>query len=142
MAKVLTDAAVKRFKPTGKRKRVIRDGGSRSLYLILQPSGAKSWGMRFRRPGGKAAKMVLGPVDLSGSEVQGEPTIGMPLTLCAARQVAAQVHRDRARGQDVVADHKARRHRQRAAHAERGSNTFAHLARQFIEEHARPKTRH
>src|SRR6266480_2962065 len=124
MAKVLTAAAVKKFKPGGKR-RVIRDGGSRSLYLIIQPSGARSWGMRFRGPTGKAAKMVLGPVDLSGAEVSGEPTVGMPLTLAAARQVAAQVHRQRSRAE--VAD--------------RGSNSFAALARRYVEEHARPKVR-
>jgi integrase len=141
MAKVLTDAAVRRLK-AGRKRRIIRDGGARSLYLIVHPSGAKSWGMRFRRPGGRAAKMVLGPVDLSGSEVTGEPTVGMPLTLSAARQVAAQVHRERARGQDVVADHKVRRHRQRAAIAERSANSFGALSRQFVEEHARVKTRH
>jgi integrase len=140
MAKVLTAAAVVRFK-AGKKRRVIRDGGSRSLYLVVQPSGHKSWLMRFRGPSGKAAKMVIGPVDLSGAEVQGEPVIGMPLTLSAARQLAAQVHRDRARGQDVVADHKVRKHRQRAESADRGSNSFATLARRYVEEHAKPKVR-
>ena len=67
MAKVLTAAAVARFK-AGAKRRVIRDGGSRSLYLVVQPSGTKSWLMRFRGPSGKAAKMVLGPVDLSGAQ--------------------------------------------------------------------------
>ena len=140
MAKVLTAAAIKKFTPARKR-RVIRDGGARSLYLIIQPSGHKSWLMRFRGPTGKAAKMVIGSVDLSGSEVQGEPTIGMPLTLSAARQVAAQVHRERARGSDVIGEHKVRRHRQRAEIADRGSNSFAALAREYINEHARPKVR-
>jgi hypothetical protein len=136
MAKVLTTAAVERYRPTGKR-RMIRDGGSRSLYLVVQPSGAKAWMMRFRRPDGRAGKLVLGPVDLSGGEVSGDATIGMPLTLSAARQVAAQVHRERARGVDVVADHKARRSRQRAAIEEGGASTFGALAKRFIEE-ARP----
>jgi integrase len=137
----LTAAAVSRFASGGKR-RVIRDGGSRSLYLVVQPSGAKSWMMRFRRPGGKAGKIVLGPVDLSGAEVAGEPTIGMPLTLSAARQVAAQVHRDRARGADVVADHKVRKHRRLAEVTDRAASTFGALVRKFVDEHARPKTRH
>ena len=133
--KVLTTAAVERYRPTGKR-RVIRDGGSRSLYLVIQPSGAKSWLMRFRTPSGRIGKMVLGPTDLSGREAEGEPVIGSPLTLQAARQLAAQVHRDRARGVDVIADHKSRRHRQRA-----GADSFAAVARQFIEEHAQTRTR-
>jgi hypothetical protein len=97
--------------------------------------------MRFRGPTGKAAKMVLGPVDFGSGEVEGEPTVGMPLTLHGARQVAAQVHRDRARGIDVIADHKVRRHRHRAEAADRGSNSFGALARQYVEEHARPKVR-
>jgi integrase len=141
MAKVLTEAAVRKLKSRGKR-RVVRDGGSRSLYLMIQPSGAKSWGMRFRRPGGKAGKIVLGPVDLSGNEVTGEPTIGMPLTLSAARQVAAQVHRERARGADVVAEHKVSKARRRAEIATRGTNSYPSAARQFIQEHAKVKTRH
>src|SRR5262245_20460068 len=140
MAKVLTELTVRKLKP-GSERRIIRDGASRSLYLVIQPSGSRSWQMRFRRPGGKAGKIVLGPVDLSGAEVTGEPVIGMPLTLAAARQVAAQVHRERARGADVVADHKARKHRRRVEIADRGVNAFPAAARQFIREHAKVKTR-
>jgi Arm DNA-binding domain len=94
--KTLTDAAVRKYRPAGKR-RVIRDLGGRSLYLVIHPTGAKSWMMRFRRSGGKAGKIVLGPLHAS-DEPPGEPTVGMPLTLAGARQVAAQVHRDRALG--------------------------------------------
>ena len=133
-------AAVERFKPTNKR-RWICDGGSQSLYLVVQPSGHKSWVMRFRRPDGAIAKMVLGGVDLSGRELKGDPVVGQPLSLVAARQLAAAIHRDRARGQDVVADHKARRHRQRAEIKERQEGAFGTLVRKFIEEHAQPKTR-
>jgi integrase len=65
----------------------------------------------------------------------------MPLSLSAARLLAAEVHRQRALGRDPIADNKARKHRQRAEIEERGANTFAAAARMFIEEHARPKTR-
>jgi integrase len=140
VARALTVAAVERFKPTGKR-RWIRDAGAQSLYLVIQPSGHRSWVMRFRRPDGKPAKIVLGPVDLSGRELKGEPAIGQPLSLPAARQLAASIHRERALGQDVIADHKARRHRQRAELAERAEGTFGSLVRRFVEEHARTKTR-
>jgi integrase len=135
MAKMLTDAAVKKYRPTGKR-RVIRDAGARSLYLVVEASGHKSWMMRFRRPGGKAGKMVLGPLHAE-AEPPGEVMIGMPLTLTGARQLAAQVHRDRARGADVVADHKARRHRQQSI----ASGTYCAAAKAFVEEHAKVKTR-
>jgi integrase len=140
VARALTVAAVERFKPTGKR-RWIRDAGAQSLYLVIQPSGHRSWVMRFRRPDGKPAKIVLGSVDLRGRELKGEPAIGQPLSLPAARQLAASIHRERALGQDVIADHKARRHRQRAELAERAEGTFGSLVRRFVEEHARTKTR-
>ena len=120
MAKMLTDAAVRHYRPT-KKRRTIRDAGARSLYLVVEPSGRKSWLMRFRRLGGKPGKMILGPLDLSGIEVQGELVIGMPLTLAGARQVAAQVHRERALGRDPVAEHKARKHRHQAAAADRAA---------------------
>jgi hypothetical protein len=68
--------------------------------------------MRFRRPDGRPAKLTLGPVDLSGTEI-GEPILGAPLTLAGARVLAAEVHRQRVMGRDVVADHAAAKHRRR-----------------------------
>jgi integrase len=138
MAKPLTAAAVERYKPAPQR-RVLKDSGARSLYLVIQPSGHKSWLMRFRRKGGKPAKLTLGPVDLSGKEQTEAPVIGMPLSLVAARQLATTIHRDRALGTDVFADHAAAKRRRRNQAGDR--TTFGPLVRQFIEEHARPKTR-
>jgi len=43
------------------------------------------------------------------------------------------VHRDRALGHDVVADHRARRHRQRAEIKERAANTFGGGVRAYSE---------
>src|SRR5689334_5351920 len=113
-AKLLTDAAVKKYKPKNTTW-TIRDAGARSLYLIVQTSGHKSFGMRFRGPTGKAAKLVLGPYDLSGRELQGEPEIGQPLSLSAARALAARIHRERALGRDVIGDHKSAKRKRRAA---------------------------
>ena len=140
MTKPLTAAAVAKFRP-GRKRRRIRDLGARSLFLIIEPSGHKSWLMRFRTPSGRIGKMTLGPVDMSGKEVKGDPQIGQPLTLAAARLLAAEVHRERALGHDPIADHAARKHRQRAEIAELNAASFAVVARQFIEEHARPNTR-
>jgi integrase len=97
--------------------------------------------MRFRRPDGRPAKITLGPFDRSGRELTGDPQIGQPLTLQAARQLAAKVHRDRALGHDVVADHRARRHRQRTEIEERAGNTFSAGVRAYIAEYARQETR-
>jgi integrase len=141
MAKTLTVAAVRKYRP-GKERREISDAGCPALYLVVQVSGAKSWAMRFRRPDGSSAKLTLGPVDLSGTESEGEPVIGMPLTLASARRLATDVHRSRARGRDVVADRVAAKHRLSIEVAEGAANSFGALARQFIDEHARKKTRH
>lgn len=140
MAIPLTTAAVLKLKPSAK-PRVIRDAGARSLYLAIMPSGHKSWLMRFRRPGGKPGKLVLGPVDMSGREMSGDPVIGMPLTLASARQLAAAVHRDRAMGADVVADHKTAKQRRRIEIEDRAANSFGALVRRFADEHARVRTR-
>jgi integrase len=132
----LTAAAVAKIRP-GAKRRVVRDGGARSLYLVVQPSGHKSWLMRFRRPGGKPGKLVLGPLNCSGRELTDAPVVGMPLTLAAARQLAAAVHRERALGHDPVAAHKRRRTERKEAEAD----TYSALVRRFAEEHAKLKTR-
>ncbi len=140
MAKVLTAAAVERYREA-KGRREIADGGARGLYLVVQPTGAKSWCMRLRRPNGRTAKLHLGPCDVSGKEAASEPVIGAPLTLAAARAVAAEVHRQRAMGRDVVADHLAAKRRRASEIQESASNTFGALAPRFVVEHARKRTR-
>jgi integrase len=140
MTKALTDAACRKFRPGPERRR-IRDAGARSLFLVIEPSGHKAWQMRFRRPDGRPAKVTLGPFDQSGRELKGDPQIGQPLSLQAARQLAAQVHRERALGHDVAADHRARRHRQRSEVEDRAANTFAASVSAYIDEHAKPETR-
>jgi integrase len=138
MSKPLTAAAVAKFRPDSKRRRVL-DAGMRSLFLVIEPSGHKAWEMRFRVSGARIGKMRLGPVDLNGTEIDGEPVVGMPLTLAAARQVAARIHRERALGHDPVAEHKAAKVRRRAAIVEATANRFAAVAAEYIQKHARTK---
>jgi integrase len=137
--KPLTAAAVAKYRPGPKRRR-IRDSGSRSLFLIIEPSGHKSWQMRFRTPTGRIGKITLGSVH-DGDEIAGAPVDGMPLTLAGARQRAAEIHRQRALGGDPVADHKARRHRQRTEQEERHAGAFAACVRNYIDDHARLRLR-
>ena len=140
MATLLTHAAVKKYPPAGARVE-IRDSLAQGLYLVIQPSGSKSWAMRFRRPDGSPGKLTLGPVDLSGKEAQGEPVLGAPLTLAAARALASEVHRQRALGRDVITDYVAKKQRLRVESEEAIANSFGALAQQFIDDYARPKTR-
>src|SRR5262245_65053712 len=69
----LTDRAVLNYKPGAKRRR-IRDALAKSLFLVIEPSGTKSWQMRFRTPSGRIGKLTLGRVDFSGRELQGDPS--------------------------------------------------------------------
>jgi integrase len=140
--KILTAAAVRQFRP-GAERREIPDGASPGLRLVIHPSGARSWVMRFRRPGTKnaTAKLTLGTADLTGQEAPGEPVIGGHLTLAAARRLAAEVNRQRALGRDPAADHVTEKRQERAAASANASNAFGVAARNFIAEHARPNTR-
>jgi integrase len=61
LRKVLTDFAVTKARPKASGYE-ISDGGQRGLRLAVQPSGAKSWIVRYRHPAtGKSRKLTLQP---------------------------------------------------------------------------------
>ena len=107
MAKKLTDVAIRNFKP-GAARREIPDGGCAGLYVILQPSGHRSYAVRYR-VGGKSRKLSL-----SGG-----------LSLAAARKAASDALLAVAQGKDPAAA--KRQHRQDAAHG-----TLAAVAAQYL----------
>jgi integrase len=80
MSKILTHRFVEAVRPRATRIE-IPDGGCSGLYLIVQPSGTRSWAVRFRHNG-----------------VNGKKTLGRAgdggLSLAAARAAAA-AHRHR-----------------------------------------------
>jgi len=59
MAKALTGAALTKFKPDSSKRLEIPDGVLTGLYFIVQPTGRKSWAVRYRHDG-KPRKMALG----------------------------------------------------------------------------------
>jgi integrase len=132
--KKLTSAAVRRYR-AGAKRRTIPDG--RGLYLVVQPTGSKSWCMFFRGTGGKMVKLTLGPLDESGKEAAADPVIGAPLSLAGARRLAANIHHMRATGQDVM----GQRLREKAELRAAAGNTFAAAAKDFIREHSMRKVR-
>jgi integrase len=139
--RALTDAAIRKYQPEQTRRR-IRDGGAQSLFLIVEPSGVKSFEMRFRRASdGRPAKIRLGRYDSTKKEIKGTPVVGQPLTLAAARALATDILRRRALGEDIIGEHKAARHRQRTAIKEREGSTFGAAVRDYMREHAQKKTR-
>ena len=60
MARPLTAIAVEKARPHAER-RELADGGCTGLYLVIQPSGVKSWAARYRYHG-RPTKLTLGPV--------------------------------------------------------------------------------
>src|SRR3546814_9472402 len=79
MAKNLTTKDVENVKP-GTARKEIPDALLPGLYLVVQPSGAKSWAVRYRH-GGKPRKLTLGPLapTIDGAP-EPESVLGGPLT--------------------------------------------------------------
>jgi integrase len=141
MAKPLTAYSVKAAKP-GPQRKEIRDAGSRGLYLVVQPAGAKSWAFRYRF-NGKPKKLTIGPVYLGNDEPE-TVALDYPCTLAGARKLAGEADLQVARGIDPAVGKKREKRaaRQRAADTERlDQDTVEAVARIFIERHAQRNTR-
>lgn len=132
MATKLTTAAVAKLK-AGQKQREVLDAGSPGLFLVLYPSGHKSWIVRYKEKG-KRLKLTLGTVDTSGKELKGEPEIGGHLTLAAACRLASEVARQRTMGRNPVAERKAAKV---AASMEASPTGFAAAVREYCEKHCR-----
>ena len=96
---MLTDIQIKKLALSKVRKEV-PDGKVSGLYLVAQPSGAKSWAVRYRIAG-QPKKLTLGPY----------PTID----LATARKRAQEAIGDVAGGKDPASEKKATRALARAA---------------------------
>jgi integrase len=97
--KALNAKSVEAFTGGGTRREV-PDGSLQGLYLVVQPSGMKSWAVRYRHVG-KPRKMTLG----------GYPELG----LSEAREAARQALRIVSEGKDPATE-KAERDSDRPAH--------------------------
>jgi len=137
MAAKLTTVAVRNAKPDPARRREISDAGS-GLYLVVQPGGSKGWALRYRSEG-NPVKLTLGPVLLledGEREPEGDPEVGKPLTLRAARDLASTLLRKVARGEDPAAKKRLSR-----AAAREARDDFETVATDFIERYVRPNNR-
>ena len=118
---MLTDVQIKKL-PTPTTRREIPDGKIAGLYLVLQPSGGKSWALRFR-DAGKSAKLTLGPY----------PT----LDLANARRRAQEALGEVASGKNPAADKKAARQAQKAANST--ADRVKDVAEAFVEKYVKRK---
>jgi integrase len=97
------------------------------LYLVVHQTGTKSWVLRYHSPlSGRTVKLTLGPADFSSNEVEGEPVLGAPLSLAAARQLTATLKRAIAMGKDPAAEKRQER-------INASDYTFADAAKDYVE---------
>ena len=141
MAKKLTAISVQNEAPGNARKE-IADTGCSGLYLVVQPSGARSWALRYRFLD-KPRKLTLGPV-LTVANGEAEPDaveIGQPLTLAAARKLAQDELHKLKLGRDPAADKKHGIVSSRSEAVRRAANSVEALAALFIKQHVKAKNR-
>ena len=141
MAKNLTAISVQNEKPGNTRKE-IADAGCGGLYLVVQPSGAKSWAVRYRYLDGPK-KLTLGPV-LTLADGEAEPDeveIGQPLTLAAARELAKAALRKRRQGKDPAADKKQGIVASKSEAVRRAADSVEAFKAKFIKQYVAKKNR-
>jgi integrase len=118
MSKKLTPVAIRNLKPEAERYEV-PDGGCVGLYCVVQPSGVKGFALRYRRDG-KPAKLTLGRWFDGPEKDAPDAVLGNPLTLAAARKIAAD------------AKHKVEEGRDPNGGAGRGPNTLKVVAENYL----------
>lgn len=121
MAKMLTAPAVEKLKPASAR-REIADARMPGLYLIIQPSGAKSWAVRYRH-GRRSRKYTIGSYPA--------------YDLLKARKIARDVLQAAGEGLDPA----KQKIKARAAAKAGQRHLFADVAKTFILKHAKPRNR-
>lgn len=110
MAKGLTDIAIRNLKPGGVR-REIPDPGCAGLYLIIQPSGRKSFAVRYRFAG-----------------LPRKLTLQSGVSLAAARKLTADAMHEVAQGRDPSEAKRATCAKARASEA----NTVRALCENYL----------
>lgn len=121
MAKALTTVSVEKLKSQASRREV-PDALLPGLYLVIQPSGAKSWAVRYRH-GGRPRKLTIGPYPA--------------FDLATARKKASGALQAAAAGADPA------RQKQVAKVTAQFDNraVFPAVAKLFITRHARPNNK-
>src|SRR4029077_4378539 len=122
MARQLTAKAVENIRPSGRRIEV-PDGGCRGLYLVVQPSGRKSWAVRYRYQR-KPKKLTLDQV----------------ISLAEARKAATAALHELEQGRDPAALKFDAKAIEQKANAARAADTIEAWAATFIAQHVEKNT--
>lgn len=120
---MLTDLAIEKM-PVPTTRREVPDGKISGLYLVLQPSGAKSWAFRYRIAGA-AKKFTIGPY----------PTVSLKTARARAQKAAAEV----LDGIDPSAEKRAAREAAKAATST--EDRIDNVVDDFVKKHLKPKTK-
>src|SRR4051812_4888740 len=125
----LTVIAIKNFGAKDTRYEV-PDPACPGLYLVVQPSGAKSWVYRYRF-GGKTRKLTIGgAVTDKGIEV---------ISIGAARDIADEARVSVARRIDPIEANRAKQ-KTAAAEAAAAESTLRVIAGRYLDQHAHLRT--
>jgi len=116
---MLTDLLIKK-QPLPEKRREIPDGKIAGLYLVLQPTGAKSFALRYRVDG-LPRKLTLGPYPA--------------LDLATARKRAQEALGDVAGGKDPAALKRSAREARKAEQST--SDRVGNVAASFIERYVK-----
>ena len=137
MARALTAKAVEALKADPEKRIEVPDPALSGLYLVVQPSGSKSWALRYRF-GGKPAKLTLGrwPVmgvaDARAAATEALDTLDHGRNPAgekkAREEAAAQTNRDTVA---AVIELFLRRH---ASHNRRGEDVAAMFKREIMKK--------
>lgn len=133
MAKALTGQALTKFKPDPNKRLEIPDGILSGLYFIIQPTGRKSWAVRYRHHC-KPRKMSLGNY-LAGNDVA---KAGAELS--RIRGEAADLL-ERVRQGDDPAETKQIAKKQAKDEDTADRTRFDGVVRLFLARYAKPKNR-
>ena len=138
MATVLTAKAVENSKPNPEKRIEKPDAALPGLYLVIQPSGARSWALRYRKEG-KPAKLTIGPVlDRRDEAAPDVLPLGQAHTLTEARTAARAALQALGEGKDPGSD---RRAAQAAAKASPERDSIRTLSASFIDRYCKPRNR-
>jgi Arm DNA-binding domain len=127
VTKAFTPLFVANLKPQQHRTE-LPDPQCRGLYVIVQPSGVKSWAFRYRFAG-RARKLTLGPLAVGPGKPN--PQVGDALTLAAARKLAAEAHREVEQGRDPGVAKLERMRTARAQAEDAAEDTIEKMAAEY-----------
>ena len=120
MPTTLTQRSVVQAKPHPTKRREIADGALPGFYLVVQPSGLKSWAVRYRVDG-RPRKFTLGPFPR--------------LSLADARETARKALQTASQGLDPAAQRAASRR------ATAGETAFGKVAAEYVQRYSKAHNR-